>query len=179
MLIKTFRNVKPKIDPTAFIAENAVIIGDVEIAEQASIWYNCVLRGDVNYIRIGAKTNIQDGTIIHVSRQTNPTIIEHEVTVGHRAVIHGCYIESGCLIGISATILDGARIGANSLVAAGSLVTPNTEVPPNSLVMGVPASVKRKLSEDEIENIQKFWQNYISLINEYQIEQSFYESSNL
>jgi carbonic anhydrase/acetyltransferase-like protein (isoleucine patch superfamily) len=94
-------------------------------------------------------------------------------------VIHGCYIESGCLIGISATILDGARIGANSLVAAGSLVTPNTEVPPNSLVMGVPASVKRKLSEDEIENIQKFWQNYISLINEYQIEQSFYESSNL
>lgn len=133
-MIKSFQNKTPKIHESAFIAENAVIIGDVEIGENASIWYNCVLRGDVNFIRIGAKSNIQDGTIIHVSRGENfPTIIEEEVTVGHSATIHGCYIEKGSLIGIGATILDGARIGKNSLIAAGSLVTPNTQIPKTHL----------------------------------------------
>ncbi|HQU86546.1 MAG TPA: gamma carbonic anhydrase family protein, partial [Pyrinomonadaceae bacterium] len=125
-MIKPFQNIEPKIHESAFIAENAVIIGDVEIGEQASIWYNCVLRGDVNFIRIGARSNIQDGTIIHVSRHDFPTVIEEEVTVGHSATIHGCHIEKGSLIGIGAIILDGARIGKNSLIAAGSLVTPNT-----------------------------------------------------
>ena len=161
-MIKSFQNKTPKIHETAFIAENAVIIGDVEIDENASIWYNCVLRGDVNFIRIGAKSNIQDGTIIHVSRGENfPTIIEEEVTVGHSATIHGCYIEKGSLIGIGATILDGARIGKNSLIAAGSLVTPNTKIPENSFVLGSPARVKRELSKEEIENIQHFWRNYV------------------
>lgn len=168
MIIKPFLDKFPKIHESAFIAENAVIIGDVEISENASIWYNCVLRGDVNFIRIGAKTNIQDGTIIHVSRGENyPTIIEEEVTVGHSATIHGCYIEKGSLIGIGSTILDGARIGKNSLIAAGSLVTPNTIIPERSFVLGSPAKVKRELSDDEIENIQKFWQNYISLSELY------------
>jgi carbonic anhydrase/acetyltransferase-like protein (isoleucine patch superfamily) len=170
MPVKTFRSFEPKIHPTAFVAENAVIIGDVEIEQEASIWYNCVLRGDVNYIRIGARTNIQDGTIIHVSRQTHPTIIEHEVTVGHSATIRGCYIETGCLIGIGAIVLDGVRVGAYSLVAAGSLVTPNTKIPSRSLVMGVPARIKRQLLDDEIEDLQKFWRNYVSLISEYQIK---------
>ncbi|GIU81858.1 MAG: gamma carbonic anhydrase family protein [Acidobacteria bacterium] len=169
MFIKAFRNFEPKIHPTAYVAENAVIIGDVEIGEQASIWYNCVLRGDVNYIRIGARTNIQDGTIIHVSRQTHPTIIEDEVTVGHSATIHGCYIERGSLVGIGAIVLDGSRIGAYSLIAAGSLVTPNTEIPPRSLVMGTPARVKRQLSDNEVEDLQRFWRNYVSLIGEYQV----------
>jgi carbonic anhydrase/acetyltransferase-like protein (isoleucine patch superfamily) len=167
-MIKSFLDKTPKIHPTAFIAENAVIIGDVEIGENASIWYNCVLRGDVNFIRIGAKTNIQDGTIIHVSRGENfPTIIEDEVTVGHSATVHGCYIEKGSLIGIGSTILDGARIGKNSLIAAGSLVTPNTQIPEKSFVLGSPARVKRELSGEEIENLQNFWRNYVKLSEIY------------
>lgn len=167
-MIKNFLDKTPKIHETAFIAENAVIIGDVEISENASIWYNCVLRGDVNFIRIGANSNIQDGTIIHVSRQTEySTIIEEEVTVGHSATIHGCYIEKGSLIGIGATILDGARIGKNSLIAAGSLVTPNTQIPERSFALGSPAKVKRELNDEEVENIQKFWQNYITLSGIY------------
>ena len=167
-MIKSFQNIAPKIHESAFIAENAVIIGDVEIGERASIWYNCVLRGDVNHIRIGADTNIQDGTIIHVSRGTDfPTIIEKEVTVGHSATIHGCYIEQGSLIGIGAIILDGARVGKNSLVAAGSLVTPNTVIPPKSFVLGSPARVKRELTDEEVENLQHFWQNYVKLIELY------------
>lgn len=170
-MIKSFLDKTPKIHPTAFIAENAVIIGDVEINENASIWYNCVLRGDVNFIRIGANTNIQDGTIIHVSRgEQFPTIIEEEVTVGHSATIHGCYIEKGSLIGIGSTVLDGARIGKNSLIAAGSLVTPNTQIPERSFVLGSPARVKRELSDEEIENIQRFWQNYVQLIEIYKGE---------
>jgi carbonic anhydrase/acetyltransferase-like protein (isoleucine patch superfamily) len=167
-MIKSFQNTTPKIHETAFVAETAVIIGDVEIAEKASVWYNCVLRGDVNYIRIGAGANIQDGTIIHVSRGNDfPTIIEENVTVGHRAMVHGCYIETGSLIGIGAIILDGARIGKNSLVAAGSLVTPNTQIPERSFVLGSPARVKRELTGEEVENIQKFWQNYITLSEIY------------
>lgn len=166
-MIKSFQNKTPKIHETAFIAENAVIIGDVEIGDSASIWYNCVLRGDVNFIRIGAKSNIQDGTIIHVSRETHPTIIEPEVTVGHSATLHGCYVETGSLIGIGSTILDGARIGKNSLIAAGSLVTPNTIIPERSFVLGAPARVKRELTDEEVENIQKFWQNYVTLIDLY------------
>lgn len=167
-MIKPFREKTPKIDRSAFIAENAVIIGDVEIAAEASIWYNCVLRGDVNFIRIGARTNIQDGTIIHVSRgEQYPTIIEEEVTVGHSATIHGCRIESGSLVGIGAIVLDGARIGRNSLIAAGSVVTPNTVIPERSFVVGSPARVKRELSDDEVEGLQKFWRNYVSLINYY------------
>ena len=167
-MIKGFQNLQPKIHETAFIAENAVIIGNVEISENASIWYNCVLRGDVNFICIGAKTNIQDGTIIHVSRGENfPTIIEAKVTVGHSATIHGCYIENGSLIGIGATILDGARIGRNSLIAAGSLVTPNTIIPERSFVMGTPARVKRELTDEEIENLQHFWRNYVKLSEIY------------
>ena len=168
MIIRNFLDKHPKIDPTAFVAENAVIIGDVEIGAGASVWYNCVLRGDVNYIRIGDGTNIQDGTIIHVSRGAEfPTIIEKEVTVGHSATIHGCYIEQGSLIGIGAIVLDGARIGRNSLIAAGSLVTPNTIIPEGSFVMGAPAKVKRQLSAEEIANMQKFWENYVTLSEMY------------
>jgi gamma-carbonic anhydrase len=166
-MIKPFQNTHPKIHETAFIAENAVVIGDVEIGERASVWYNCVLRGDVNFIRIGARANIQDGTIIHVSRDDFPTIVEPEVTVGHSATLHGCYVESGALVGIGATVLDGARVGANSLVAAGSLVTPNTQIPPRSLVIGAPARVKRELSDEEVENLQNFWRNYVTLIDLY------------
>jgi gamma-carbonic anhydrase len=172
MIIKKFQEKAPKIHESAFIAENAVIIGDVEIGEGASVWYGCVLRGDVNYIRIGAKTNIQDMSMIHVSRgEDYPTIIEEEVTVGHSVTLHGCYVEKGSLIGIGAIILDGARIGANSLIAAGSLVTPNTMIPPCSFVLGSPARVKRELSDEEIPDLQKFWQNYVKLSETYKNEE--------
>lgn len=163
-MIRDFRNKTPKIHESVFLAENAVIIGDVEIEKDASIWYNCVLRGDVNFIRIGEKTNIQDGTIIHVSRKKEySTIIEHEVTVGHSATIHGCYIETGSLIGIGAIILDGARVGKNSLIAAGSLVTPNTEIPERSLVMGSPAKVKREMTDEEVQDLERFWRGYVEM----------------
>ena len=166
-MIKSFQNIHPKIHETAFVTEDAIIIGDVEIGEQSSVWYGSILRGDVNFIRIGNRTNIQDGTIIHVSRNTHSTILEDEITVGHRVTLHGCYIETGCLIGIGAIILDGARIGANSLIAAGSLVTPNTIIPPRSFVIGTPARIKRELSDEEIKDLQSFWTNYVKLSEIY------------
>lgn len=170
-MIKNFQNKQPKIHETAFIAENAVIIGDVEIGANSSVWYGAILRGDVNFIRVGARTNIQDGSIIHVSSKTHPTILEDEVTLGHRVTLHGCYVETGCLIGIGAIVLDGVRVGQNSLVAAGSLVTPNTQIPEKSLVMGSPAKVKRRLTDDEARDLKKFWQNYVALNPVYREKQ--------
>lgn len=166
-LIKSFRGVEPKIHETVFLAETAVVIGDVEIGEQSSVWYGSILRGDVNSIRIGARTNIQDASVIHVTTKTHDTILEDEITLGHRVTIHGCHIETGCLIGIGAIVLDGARIGRNSLVAAGSLVTPNTQIPPRSLVMGSPARVKRELSDEEAKDLARFWRNYVELSEHY------------
>lgn len=170
-MIKNFQNKQPKIHETAFIAENAVIVGDVEIGANSSVWYGAILRGDVNFIRVGARTNIQDGSIIHVSSKTHPTILEDEVTLGHRVTLHGCYVEMGCLIGIGAIVLDGVRVGQNSLVAAGSLVTPNTQIPEKSLVMGSPAKVKRRLTDDEARDLKKFWQNYVALNPVYREKQ--------
>jgi carbonic anhydrase/acetyltransferase-like protein (isoleucine patch superfamily) len=171
-MIKTFKNISPKIHKTAFVAENAMIIGDVEIGAESSIWFNSVVRGDVNFIRIGARTNVQDASVIHVSSKTHPTVLEDEITLGHRVTLHGCHVERGCLIGIGAIVLDGARIGKNSLIAAGSLVTPDTQIPPGSLVMGSPARVKRKLTDDEIYNLARFWQNYTELLKVYKLRTS-------
>ena len=169
-MLKKFLDKEPKIHETAFVAESAIVIGDVEIGAESSIWFGSIVRGDVNFIRIGARTNVQDGSIIHVSSRTHSTVLEDEITVGHRATLHGCYIESGCLIGIGTIVLDGARVGKNSLVAAGSLVTPDTEIPPGSLVMGSPAKVKRQLTEKEIYNLPRFWQNYTELLRIYKKE---------
>jgi carbonic anhydrase/acetyltransferase-like protein (isoleucine patch superfamily) len=167
-MIKSFQNIYPKIDETVYIAENATIIGDVEIGAESSVWFGSIVRGDVNYIRIGERTNIQDGSIIHVSSQTHPTVLEDEITLGHRVTLHGCYIETGCLIGIGAIVMDGARIGAHSLVGAGSLVTPNTQIPPRSLVLGSPARVRRELTDEEIAKQARFWENYVELARVYQ-----------
>ena len=162
-MIKSFQNLSPKIHESAYVTDDAIVIGDVEIGAESSVWFGSILRGDVNYIRIGERTNIQDGTIIHVSSKTHPTVLEDEVTLGHRVTLHGCYIETGCLIGIGSIILDGARVGRNSLFAAGSLVTPNTQIPPRVLVMGSPARVKREISDEEVEDLERFWRNYVSL----------------
>jgi carbonic anhydrase/acetyltransferase-like protein (isoleucine patch superfamily) len=166
-MIQAYRKYSPKIHETAFVAANASIVGNIEIGAESSVWFGSVLRGDVNSIRIGERTNIQDCSIIHVTTAAFPTVLENEITVGHRAVLHGCYVESNCLIGIGAILLDGVQIGQNSLVAAGSLVTPNTIVPPRSLVMGSPAKVKRELTDDEAEKIQLNWRSYVELSREY------------
>jgi len=166
-MIKSFQNLHPKIHESAYVTDDAIVIGDVEIGAESSVWFGSILRGDVNHIRIGARTNVQDGTIIHVSSKTHPTILEDEVTLGHRVTLHGCHIETGCLIGIGSIVLDGVRVGRNSLVAAGSLLTPNTQIPPRVLVMGSPAKVRRELSDDEVEDLEKFWRNYVSLSRIY------------
>lgn len=166
-MLKPFGDKTPKIHETAFVTDDAIVIGDVEVGEDASIWFGSIIRGDVNYIRIGARTNIQDGGVIHVSSKTHPTILEDEITVGHRVTLHGCRVETGCLIGIGAILLDGVRVGKNSLVAAGSLLTPGTEIPPRSLVMGSPAKIKRELTNDELAGLQRSWRNYVELKKQY------------
>lgn len=166
-MIKPFKNIQPKIHETAYVSDGCFIIGDVEIGEDASVWFGSVLRGDVNYIRIRARTNIQDQTIIHVSSKGLPTIIEEEVTVGHRVTLHACHVERGCLIGIGAILMDGVRVGANSIVGAGTLLTPGTQIPPRSLVIGAPGRVKRELTNEEIASLEQSWRNYVALKNQY------------
>lgn len=166
-MIRPFNSIEPKIHESAFVTDDAVIVGDVEIGEDSSVWFGSVLRGDVNYIRIGARTNIQDQTIIHVSSKGLPTIVEDEVTVGHKVMLHACHVERGCLIGIGAILMDGVRVGANSLVGAGSLLTPGTQIPPRSLVIGSPARVKRELTDEELALLEKSWRNYVELKNNY------------
>ena len=166
-MIKPFLDQTPRVHSTVFVADDAFVIGDVEIGADSSVWFGSVIRGDVNYIRIGERTNIQDHTIIHVNTGTHPTILEDKITVGHRVTLHGCYVESGSLIGIGSILLDGVRIGRESLVAAGSLVTPNTQIPPRSLVMGAPARVKRELTTDELAHLRHSWQHYVDLKNQY------------
>ena len=166
-MIIPFNSIKPKIHEIAFIADDAAVIGDVEVGEDSSVWFGSVVRGDMNFIRIGARTNIQDITVVHVTSNTHPTILEDEITVGHRVVLHGCHVESGCLIGIGAILLDGVRVGRSSLVAAGSLLTPGTQIPPRSLVMGAPAKVKRELTAAELAHLDQSWRNYVELKKQY------------
>src|SRR5258705_7917332 len=134
-MIKPFRGVHPRIHPTAFVEESAHVIGDVHLGEESSIWYNAVVRGDIHYIRIGNRSNVQDNSVLHVRNGTHPTILEDEVTVGHSVTLHGCYVEQGALIGIGCIVLDDARVGAYSIIAAGAVVSPGTVIPARSLVM--------------------------------------------
>ncbi len=169
-MIRPFRGKHPQIHPTAFVEESAHVIGDVVVGAESSVWFNAVVRGDVHYIRIGERANVQDGTVIHVSNGTHATILEDEVTVGHNVTLHGCHVERGSLVGIGSIIMDGARVGSESLVAAGSLVTPGTVIPPRSLVMGAPARVRRPLTDEEAAGLARFWQNYVGYTKEYKNE---------
>ncbi len=166
-MIRRYKGIKPKIAATAFIEASAQIIGDVEIGQNSSVWFNCVIRGDVYHIRIGHSTNIQDGTVIHVTNGRFPTIIGNYVTVGHNATLHGCTIKDRSLIGIGAIVLDDVVIGEESFVAAGSLVTPGTIIPPRSMVMGSPAKVRREVTDEEIARIDLHWKHYIEYKNTY------------
>lgn len=162
-MISKFEDKFPVIHPTAFIADNATVIGDVEIGEDSSIWFGSVVRGDVNFIRIGERTNIQDNSVIHVSSETHPTILGNEITAGHRVLLHGCTVDDRCLIGMGAILMDGVHVGEECLVGAGSLLTPGTIVPPRSLVIGSPARVKREVTVDEIAFLDRSWRNYTEL----------------
>ena len=153
--------------PTAFVEASAQVIGDVELAEETSVWFTAVLRGDVNFIRVGRGTNIQDGTIVHVNRRGTPAIVEEFVTVGHAARLHGCHIKSHCLIGIGAVILDGAVLEEECLVAAGAVVSPGTLVPRGSVLMGAPARVKRQVTPADLDLIHRSAEGYIALRGEY------------
>lgn len=171
-MIRPFQGVYPQIHPTAFVEESAQVIGDVHLGEESSIWFNAVVRGDVHYIRIGNRSNIQDNSVIHVRGGTNPTVIEDEVTVGHSVTLHGCYVEKGALIGIGSIVLDDVRVGAESIVAAGAVVSPGTLIPAHSLVMGIPAKVKRELTDVEIKQLAVFWENYVDYTRLYKAEQN-------
>ena len=157
-----FLFVQPQIDPTAYVAAQAVVIGDVRLAAHSSVWPMAVLRGDINFIEIGEGSNIQDGSIVHLADDL-PTRIGKLVTVGHRAILHACTVEDECLIGMGATILDGAVIGKGSIIGAHALVTKGTHVPPGSLVMGTPAKVVRPLHPEEIADIRHWADHYIEL----------------
>ncbi len=162
-----YGNVAPKLGEDVFIAPGAWVIGDVVIGARTSIWFNTVVRGDVHYVRIGSETNIQDNCTLHVTEGTFPLEMGDRITVGHRAVIHGCVIEDDCLIGMGAVIMDGSRIGKGSLVAAGALVKPGFVAPPGSLVMGVPAIVKRPVNEHEKELIREGAAHYLEVSARY------------
>ena len=168
-MIIPFQGKYPKIDPSAFVAENALVIGDVEIGPDTSIWFYSVIRGDTNAIRIGSRCNIQDACVLHVGER-HPTILEDEVSLAHRVVVHGCRLKKRCLIGIGAIVLNGAEIGEEAVVGAGSLVAPQTIIPPRTLAMGVPAKPVRPLREEDfymvnhtIEDYQKLKEIYRSL----------------
>ncbi|MGH9347819.1 MAG: gamma carbonic anhydrase family protein [Vicinamibacterales bacterium] len=160
-MLRPFRSIRPAIDESAFVDQSAQVIGDVHIGAESSVWMNVVVRGDVHAIRIGARTNIQDGAIVHVMRNAHPTVIGDDVTIGHGAVVHGCTIEDRCLIGMGAILLNGCRIGTGSIVAAGSLLPEGMVVPPGSMVMGAPAKVRRALTAEEGASIRRYADNYV------------------
>ena len=162
-----FKGFTPKIDKNAFIAHGAIIAGDVTISEYTGIWFNCVLRGDVNPITVGSRTNIQDGTIIHTSRFDGPTLIGDNVTIGHLALIHACIIKDNAFIGMQSTIMDKAIVEEYGFIAAGSLVTPGKIIKSGELWAGRPAKFIRKITEEEVRFMQDNIENYIELAREY------------
>jgi carbonic anhydrase/acetyltransferase-like protein (isoleucine patch superfamily) len=166
MKIIKFRT-KPSVKESVFLATNSLIIGDVTIDEDSSIWFGSVLRGDMNFIKIGKKTNVQDNCTIHVTNDTSPTIIGEKVTIGHNAVVHGCKIENKCLIGINSTILDDSTIGEGSIIGAGTVIPPNTEIPKRSLVIGVPGKIVRKTTDEEYKMIIERSKHYVEFSKNY------------
>jgi len=160
-MLHPFLGRTPSIPASAFVADSADIVGDVALGEQASIWYNTTLRGDVNWIRIGARSNVQDNAVVHVSNRVAPTRIGEDVTVGHSAVVHGCTIHDRVLVGMGAVIMDQTVVGSDSLIGARALLTEGTEIPPRSLVIGSPAKVVRSLSDEEVARVARYAARYV------------------
>ncbi len=159
-MIRTYKGMRPKLGERVYVDASAQVIGDVELGDHASVWMNAVVRGDVNQIRIGPHTNIQDNCVVHVFKALHPTILGDHVTVGHGVTLHGCRIDSWCLIGMGAIILNGAHVGEECIVAAGTLIPEGMVVPPRSLVMGLPAKVRRTLSDEEKASLRVYASNY-------------------
>lgn len=166
-MLRPFKNRLPVVDPSAYVDASAQLIGDVTIGAESSIWMNVVMRGDVNWIRLGRRSNVQDGTVVHVMRGTHPTAIGDEVTIGHGAIIHGCTIGSRVLVGMGALILNGAAIGDDVIIGAGSLVTEGAIIASRSLVIGRPAKVKRALVDADLASIRAYADNYVGYRLEY------------
>ena len=169
-IILPFGGKAPRLDPTVFTAAGSVVTGDVEIGEGSSLWFGTVVRGDVNYVRIGARTNVQDQSVVHVTTGTAPTVIGDDVTIGHRAVLHGCTVKDRCLVGIGAIVLDGAVVGPDAMVGAGALVPPGAVVPPGTLVMGSPARPKRDLTPEEVAFLRTSAARYVTYAAQYRRE---------
>jgi len=167
MIVRGYEGKEPRFGQRVFVAENAAIIGDVELGDDVSIWYSATLRGDINAIRIGARTNVQDNCTIHVTHLEWPTVVGEDVTIGHGAIVHGCTVHRGALIGMGSRVLDGAVIGESALVGAGALVPEGMQVPPRVLVVGVPARVKRPLTPEELERLDQSWRHYVDYKERY------------
>ncbi len=165
--ILSFKGTRPRLHATVFVADGARVIGDVQVDAESSVWFNAVVRGDVCPIRIGRQTNVQDNVTLHVTHDTGPLHIGNRVTIGHNAVLHACTVEDGALIGMNATLLDGCVVGAKALVAAGSLVRTGFIIPPGTLAAGVPAVVKRPLSEAELQELEESPDNYCRYVAAY------------
>ncbi len=165
--IRPFGGKTPKLHESVFAVEGAVVIGDVEIGEGSSVWFGAVVRGDVHAIRIGARTNVQDHAVVHVTGGKHATAIGDDVTIGHRATLHGCTIRDRCLVGIGSTVLDGAVVGEESIVGAGALVPPGMVVPPRTLALGAPARVKRPLTPEELAHFLESSARYAALAAQY------------
>lgn len=166
-----YRGIVPRLGIGAWVAPGATLIGDVELGPDASVWYGCVLRGDVHRIRVGARSNIQDLTVVHVTRDRFSTEIGEDVTVGHRAVVHGCRVGDGALVGIGAVVLDGARVGEGAWVGAGAVVTPGSEIPPRMLAVGTPARVVRPVGDEEFADQLARTRTYVQTAREHALSQ--------
>ncbi len=166
-MIRAYRAILPRLHPTVFVDRSAQVIGDVEMGEDSSAWMNVVIRGDVNCIRIGRRTNIQDGSVVHVMRDTHPTLVGDDVTVGHGVILHGCTVHDRCLIGMGAILLNGVEVGEESIVAAGAHLREGTRVPPRSLVVGSPGTVRRELSAADVATIAHYAARYVAYAREY------------
>ena len=166
-MIRPFKNISPVVDPTAYVDESAQVIGDVHIGAESSVWMNVVIRGDVNHIRIGKRTNIQDLSLLHGMTRTHATVIGDEVTVGHTAIIHGATVEDRVLVGMGAVLLNGVHVESDCVIAAGTLLTEDTRIPARSLVMGRPGKVKRALTDIEVAEIRWYADNYVNYRLDY------------
>ncbi len=166
-MLRSYKGVTPRVHPAAYVDTSAQVIGDVEIGDASSIWMNAVLRGDVHWIRIGARSNVQDGGVVHVMNGTHPTTIGDDVTIGHGAIVHGCTLQNRILIGMGAILLNGVVVGEDSIVAAGTLLAEGTQVPPRSLVMGTPGKVRRQLSDEDVASIRVYAERYVEYRLDY------------
>ena len=166
-MLRSYKGQAPRVEPSAYVDESAQVIGDVEIGAESSVWMNVVIRGDVNRVRIGARTNIQDLTMVHVMRDTYPTVIGDEVTVGHSAILHGATIEDRVLVGMGAVLLNGVHVEHDCVIAAGTVVTEGMRIPARSLVMGLPGKVKRELTDMEVAEIRWYADAYVAYRLDY------------